>query len=153
MANTFTQIHIHTVFAVKHRAALIDPGWRDELFRYITGIIQGHGHKMLAIGGMPDHLHIFFGMRPTQSLSDLMQDVKACSSEWINNKKLVKGRFAWQSGFGAFSYAQSQVPRVIHYILNQEQHHTKKTFAQEYQQLLDKFEVSYDERYLFVSPI
>jgi REP element-mobilizing transposase RayT len=106
--------------------------WKDELYKYITGIIQRFKHKLLAINGMPDHLHIFFGIRPTQSLSDLMQDVKGNSSQWINDKKLVKARFEWQEGFGAFTYSKSQAPKVVAYVQNQEIHHRKQTFLDEY---------------------
>ncbi len=149
MANTYTQIHIQAVFAVQNRDCVIRKKWKDELCKYITGIIRNNNHKVLAINGMPDHIHIFFGMRPTQSLSDLMQDVKGDSSKWINDKGLVKGRFSWQEGYGAFSYSKSHVDRVINYVKNQEKHHRKKTFIEEYNELLDKFEVDYDERYIF----
>src|SRR6478752_4508131 len=128
MPNTYTQIHIHAVFAVKNRTGLIQKEWKDELYKYITGIIQNHKHKVLAINGMPDHLYILFGMRPTQSLSDLMQDVKGSSSKWINDKKFVKGHFEWQEGYGAFSYSKSHVTNVISYIENQETHHREQTF-------------------------
>jgi len=149
MANTYTQIHIQSIFAVKNRSSLIQTEWKDELHKYITGIIQQHDHKLLAINGMPDHLHVFFGMRPTQSLSDLMQDIKGSSSKWINERGFVRGRFEWQAGYGAFSYSKSQVPNVISYIENQEIHHQKKTFLKEYEEFLKNFEVDYDERYLF----
>ncbi len=149
MANTYTQIHIQSIFAVKNRSSLIQTEWKDELYKYITGIIQKHEHKLLAINGMPDHLHVFFGMRPAQSLSDLMQDIKGSSSKWINERGFVRGRFEWQAGYGAFSYSKSQVPNVISYIENQEIHHQKKTFLKEYVEFLKKFEVDYDERYLF----
>jgi putative transposase len=141
MANTYTQIHIQTVFTVQDRNCIIRKPWKNELFQYITGIIQNHGHKVLAINGMPDHVHIFFGMRPTQSLSDLMQDV--------NNKGFVKGHFSWQEGFGGFSYSKSHVDNVIDYIKAQEIHHHKKTFIEVYLEFLEKFEVPYDERYIF----
>jgi REP-associated tyrosine transposase len=153
MANTYTQIHIHTVFVVKTRKGLIHPEWKHELYKYITGIIQSASHRMLAINGMPDHVHMFFGMRPTQSLSDLIQLVKANSSRWVNEKRFVSSRFEWQEGYGGFSYSRSQIPRVIGYIRNQEAHHNKRTFRQEYIGLLDAFEIPYDERYLFKDPI
>ncbi len=149
MANTYTQIHIQAVFAVKKRTGLIQKEWKDELYKYITGIIQMHEHKLLAINGMPDHVHIFFGMRPTQSLSDLMQDVKGSSSKWINAKKFIKDKFEWQQGYGAFSYSKSQVSRVIKYVQNQEKHHHKTSFLEEYKTFLEKFEIDYDERYIF----
>lgn len=149
MANTYTQIHIQTVFSVQNRHCIIQKTWKDELFQYITGIIQNNGHKVLAINGMPDHVHILFGMRPTQSLSDLMQDIKGDSSRWINKKGFTPGRFSWQEGFGGFSYGKSQVNHVIDYIKNQEIHHHRKSFIEEYLEFLEKFEVSFDERYIF----
>lgn len=153
MANTYTQIHIQTVFAVKNRQSLIKPEWKDDLYKYITGIIQTHDHKMLQINGVSDHIHIFFGMRPTQSISDLMKQVKQDSSKWINNNRLVNGKFSWQSGFGALSYAKSDVPRIIKYIVNQEEHHKVKTLEQEYKLSLDEFEIDYDERFVLKSII
>ena len=132
MANTFTQIHIHAVFAVQNRQSLIKALWKDEMYKYITGIINNQGHKLLIINGMPDHLHLLFDMRPIQSLSDLMQDIKGSSSAWINKKKLIKTKFSWQEGYGAFSYSKSQLPQVIHYIDKQEEHHKKRTFIEEY---------------------
>jgi REP element-mobilizing transposase RayT len=152
MANTYTQIHIQAIFAVKKRTGLIQKEWKDELYKYITGIIQNHDHKLLAINGMPDHLHTFFGMRPTQSLSDLMQDIKQDSSGWINKRKFLKDKFEWQSGFGAFSYSKSQASRVIAYVQNQEIHHRKITFLEEYKKFLERFGVDYDERYIFKVP-
>jgi len=149
MANTFTQIHIQTVFAVQNRDCLITKIWSDELYKYISGIIRKQGHKLLAINGMPDHIHILFGMKPIQSLSDLLQDIKGDSSKWINDKKHVRGKFSWQEGYGAFSYGKSQLPQIIQYIENQEEHHKKKTFIEEYKSFLNDFEVDYDERYIF----
>lgn len=149
MPNTYTQIHIQAVFAVKYRLCVIGKDWKDELYKYITGIIQQNGHKLLIINGVEDHVHIFFGMRPTQSLSDLMQDIKANSSKWINDKKFVPSHFEWQSGFGAFSYSKSHILDVIRYIQNQETHHTKQTFLDEYRDLLNQFDIEYDERYIF----
>jgi putative transposase len=151
MANTYTQIHIHAVFVVRFREGVIGQEWKDELYKYITGIIHANGHKLLAINGVEDHVHVFFGLRPSQSLSDLMQDVKANSSKWINERKFVKGKFEWQSGYGAFSYSKSQIPDVIRYIERQEVHHRKQTFLEEYRDLLVKFGVEFDERYLFKS--
>jgi len=149
MANTYTQIHLQLVFAVKYRTGIINASWKDELFKYITGIIQNNKHKMVSINGMPDHIHVLIGLRPTQSISDLLQDIKASSSKWINEKKLVAGRFEWQEGYGAFSYGKSQVNDVISYIEKQEQHHMKKSFKDEYISFLQKFEIEYDERYIF----
>lgn len=149
MPNTYTQIHIHAVFAVKFRASAIKSIWKDELYKYITGIIQNQNHKLIAINGVADHIHILFGMRPVQSLSDLMQDIKSGSSKWINEKKFCNSKFEWQEGYGAFSYSKSQLKQVATYIENQEEHHRKQTFADEYKEFLDKFEVDYDERFLF----
>jgi putative transposase len=152
MANTYTQIHIHLVFAVKFRACLIHPSWKDELYRYITGVIQNNNNKLLIINGMPDHLHILVGIRPSQSLSELMQHIKANSSKWINEKGFLNGKFEWQEGYGAFSYSKSQIKDVIKYIENQEEHHRQKTFIEEYKELLDKFEIEFNEKYIFTEP-
>jgi REP element-mobilizing transposase RayT len=149
MANTYSQIHIHTVFTVQNRTSLINKDWQQRLYEYIIAIIQKHGHKVLSIGGMSDHVHILFGFRPTQSLSALMREVKRDTSEWINQNKFVKGRFTWQEGYGAFSYSKSQIPNVANYIENQEKHHSKRTFIEEYRKILDDFGVEYDERYIF----
>jgi putative transposase len=152
MANTYTQIHIQTVIAVRNRIALIQPNWEDRLYRYISGIIQNHEHKLLAINGMPDHVHIFFGMRPNQSISDLMRDVKSRSSQWINENKFTPGKFYWQEGYSAFSYAKAQVPNVIRYVRNQKNHHMKVNFQDEYIKLLKEFDINYDSKYLFKLP-
>ena len=152
MANTYTQVHLQLVFAPKYRAALIHTYWENDLYKYITGIIQNNKHKMIAINGMPDHLHLLIGFRTTQSMADLMQDVKAGSSKWINDNKYCNCRFEWQEGYGAFSYSKSQLPDVIRYIENQKEHHRKKTFLDEYKSFLEKFEVAYDERYIFHAP-
>ncbi|MBP6302651.1 MAG: IS200/IS605 family transposase [Bacteroidia bacterium] len=149
MPNTYTQIHIQFVFAVKFRHGLISSSWKDELYQYITGIVQNNKHKLICINGMPDHIHILIGVRPHQSISDLMQDVKGGSSKWINEKKFLKGKFEWQQGYGAFSYSKSHVKDVVHYIQNQERHHQKKTFLQEYVEFLEKFEVEYEESFIF----
>ena len=152
MPNTYTQIHIQAIFAVKRRVALIQPTWENRLYKYITGIIQKNEHKLLAINGMPDHVHVFFGMRPDQSLSDLMQDIKGSSSGWINENKFLKSHFEWQSGYGAFSYSKSEIPNVIAYIRNQKIHHGRVKFLDEYIQFLKDFEIDYDERYIFKEP-
>ena len=149
MANTYTQIHVQFVFAVKFRDGVIHSAWKNELFKYISGIIQNNKHKLIIINGMPDHIHILIGMRPTQSISDLMQDIKASSSKWINEKKFLRTRFEWQEGYGAFSYGKSQIQNVITYIENQELHHTNKTFKEEYIDFLKKFEVEFDDKYIF----
>ena len=149
MAGTYTQIHLHLVFAVQNRLSLIHSSWKDRLYEYITAIVQQHKHKMIIINGMPDHLHIVIGMRPSQSLSDLLQDIKGSSSKWINEHKLVAGKFAWQEGYGAFSYGKSQLPKLIDYVKNQEEHHKRKTFLDEYTSFLKAFEIEFDERYIF----
>jgi REP element-mobilizing transposase RayT len=149
MANTYTQIHIHAIFAVQNRHSLISKSWEQRLYQYITGIIQTHGHKLIAINGVPDHVHIFFGMRPTESLSDLMRDVKGDTSLWINEEKIVAGKFSWQEGYGAFSYSKSQISSVATYIENQELHHKKRTFMEEYTKILQDFGIEYNEKYIF----
>jgi putative transposase len=148
MANTFTQIYIQFVYAVQGRANIISKTWQEQLNKYTSGIIQNNGHKLLEIGGMPDHMHVFVGMKPTQSISDLMKDVKGSSSKWINENKLVKGKFSWQEGYGAFSYAHSQLDAVIDYIKKQEKHHRRKSFRQEYVEFLEKFKIDYDPKYI-----
>ncbi|MCR8561796.1 IS200/IS605 family transposase [Mucilaginibacter sp. BJC16-A38] len=152
MANTYTQIHIQCVIAVRYRQSLIQPEWKDQLQKYITGITQNYGHKMLAINNMPDHLHMFFGFRPNQSLSDLMRIVKSESTKWINDKQFTPAVFSWQEGYGAFSYSRSHVNKVTEYVLNQEEHHRHKTFLEEYEQFLKQFEIPYEERYIFKLP-
>ena len=149
MSNTYTQIHIHAVFAVQNRISLISKLWEERLYQYITGIIQHKNHKLLAINGMSDHVHILFGMRPTQSLSDLMQDIKGDSSRWINENRFVNGKFSWQEGFGGFSYSKSQISAVANYIEKQEEHHKTKTFIDEYRKILNDFGIDYDELYIF----
>ncbi len=152
MPNTYTQLHIQFVFAVKYRAALIQRTWQTRLHEYITGMFQKNEHKMLQINSMPDHVHIFIGMRPHQSISALLQNVKSESTKWINENNFCNSAFAWQEGFGAFSYSKSHVPDVIRYIQNQEAHHKKETFLDEYRHMLKAFEIEYDERYIFKEP-
>ncbi|MBK7252969.1 MAG: IS200/IS605 family transposase [Ignavibacteria bacterium] len=149
MANTYTQIHIQFIFAVKYRKGVILASWKDELYKYLTGIVQNNKHKMISINGMPDHIHLLAGIRPSQSISDLMQDIKGSSSKWINKMKFTKERFEWQEGYGAFSYGKSQVKNVISYIENQEKHHKRKSFKEEYLDFLKKFDVEFDDKYLF----
>lgn len=153
MPNSYTKLHIQFVFAVKHREALIHNEWKENLHQYITGIFQQNKHKMLQINSMADHIHIFIGMRPHQSISALVQNVKTESSKWIKAQKFCKGLFGWQDGYGAFSYSKSHVPDVIRYIQNQEIHHRKETFLDEYRKMLKLFEVDYDEQYIFKEPI
>ena len=149
MSNTYTQIHIQTVFAVKFREALISPEWSDRLYQYMASIVNDQGHKTLAIGGVANHVHLLFGFRPAQSLSSLMLRVKRETSEWINREHFTNFRFQWQNGYGAFSYSKSHVPNVIRYILNQEAHHAKRSFREEYLDMLRKNEVEFDERFIF----
>ena len=149
MSDTYTQIHIQAVFSVQNWECVIKKAWKDELFKYITGIIQNHGHKVLAINGMPDHIHIFFGMKPNQSISDLLQDIKGNSSKWINQTGYINTHFSWQEGYGAFSYSKSHVNRVIDYIKNQEIHHNIRTFTEEYLEFLKEHEIDFDGRYIF----
>ena len=149
MANTYTQIYLHVVFAVEGRQNLIAPEHNDELQKYITGIVTAQRQKLIAINNMPDHLHLLVGLRPDAALSDLVRDVKAGSSKFINEKRWMVGRFSWQEGFGAFSHARSQLDAVIRYIQNQQKHHAKKSFRDEYLELLEKFGVEYDQKYIF----
>ena len=149
MPNTFSQIYIQIVFAVKGRNSLIQAGWEEELYKYISGIIQKKEQKMLAINGMPDHIHFLIGMKPTCCLSDLVREVKKASNDLIKDKKLSPLPFSWQEGFGAFSYNHSHLDNVINYIMNQKEHHKKQTFKEEYIWLLDTLKIPYDEKYLF----
>ena len=149
MANTYTQIYLHIVFAVEGRQNLIAPEHNDELQKYITGIVAAQKQKLITINNLPDHLHLLVGLRPDAALSDLVRDVKAGSSKFINDKRWVIGRFSWQEGFGAFSHARSQLDTVIRYIQNQQKHHAKKSFRDEYVELLEKFGVEYDRKYIF----
>jgi REP element-mobilizing transposase RayT len=134
---------------VKFRECIIQKQWKDDLYKYISNIVQSNGHKLLQINGMPDHVHILIGYQPNQALSDLMKAVKQGSSHWINKKRLTRTKFRWQSGYAAFSHSSSQVQKVIQYIKNQESHHKKKTFTEEYTQFLKNWKVDYDKRYLF----
>lgn len=149
MAGTFHQVYIQIVFSVKGRENLVAGSWKDELYKYISGIITNKKQKSIIVNGMPDHVHVFLGLNPNMLLSDLVRDIKNNSSKFINEKGFLKGKFAWQEGYGAFSYAQSQVKQVYDYILNQESHHKKKSFRDEYMELLQKFEVDFEEKYLF----
>lgn len=153
MSNTYTQLYIQFVFAVKYRAALIDSSWKDELYKYMTGIIQNQKHKLLCINGMPDHVHILVGLHPSQSISALLQDIKGSSSKWINEKGFLKGKFEWQEGYGAFSYGKSDLKHVIRYIENQEEHHVLRSFREEFIKFLSELDIDYDERYVFKDPL
>ncbi len=149
MANTFSQIYIQTVFAVETRQSLIKPDFKEELYKYITGIVCNHGQKLIAINGVPDHLHILIGLKPAMALADLVREIKADSTNFVNERKFVHGRFNWQEGYGAFSYGHSQLNTVIRYIQNQEHHHQKQSFKNEYMALLRKFDIAFDDRYVF----
>ncbi len=149
MPGTFSQIYIQVVFAVKGRQNLISRNWSVRLHEYIAGTIRGLKQKPIIVNGMPDHIHVFIGLRPSMAISDLVRDIKANSTNFINENRLAHGKFCWQEGFGAFSYAHAQIQQVYNYILNQEEHHSRKTFKEEYLSLLEKFDVTYDEKYLF----
>jgi putative transposase len=149
MANTYTQIYIHSVFAVQLRQNIIPHDHAEELRKYMTGIVTNLGSKLIAINNMPDHFHLLIGLKPDISLSDLIGKVKSGSSGFINKQRWVAGRFEWQEGFGAFSYSRSQLDTVIAYIGNQQEHHRKKTFREEYRALLEEFGIEFDERYIF----
>jgi putative transposase len=149
MAGTFSQLYIQVVFAVKGRQSLILPQWEEQLYQYITGIIRAKGQKLLAINGMPDHIHIFMGIKPVCCLSDLVREIKKSSNEFIAQRGFTEKKFNWQEGFGAFSYSHSHIDRVIKYILRQKEHHQKSTFKKEYITLLQKFQITHDEKYLF----
>lgn len=149
MANTYSQLYIHIVFAVKARQNLISADWKEEVYKYITGIVTSKEQKLIAINGMPDHVHILIGLKPDKSISDLVRDIKANSSKFINDKNWINGKFEWQTGFGAFSYSHSQLTNVINYIRNQEEHHKTKTFKEEYIEFLKLFNVDFKNEYLF----
>jgi len=149
MANTYSQIYIQTVFAVDGRLSLIHNEFKEELYKYITGIVRNNKQKLIAINGMSDHVHILIGLKPAMALADLVRDIKAGSSDFINRKKWVRGKFSWQEGYGAFSYGHSQLDTVIRYIQNQEQHHRRRTFKDEYLTWLKKFEIPFEEKYIF----
>lgn len=149
MANTYSQIHIQVVFAVQGRHSLIAKRNKDELYKYISGITRNQGQKLIAINGMPDHVHILIGLQPDMALSNLVRDIKAASSKFVNQKGWVKGKFSWQEGFGAFSYGHSQLDSVVRYIQNQERHHSKQSFRSEYFALLRKFDIAFEDKYVF----
>ena len=149
MANTYTQIYIQVVFAVQGRQCLIRPDQKEEIYKYITGIVTNQGQKMLQINGVADHVHLLIGMKPNIALSDLVRDVKAGSSKFINEKRWIKGKFNWQEGFGAFSYGHSQLDQVIQYIRDQEKHHQQSSFKNEYLTLLRKFDIAFESKYVF----
>ncbi len=149
MAGTFSQIYIQAVFAVKGRENVLEKQWRDEVFKYMSGIIKAKSQKPIIVNGVGDHVHLFIGLKPVMALSDLIWDVKNNTSNFINEKKLVLGKFSWQEGYGAFSYSHSQINDVYQHIQNQEEHHKKRSFKEEYLTLLQDFDVPHDERHLF----
>ena len=149
MPNTYSQIYLQFVFAVKHRQSLIPKEHKEELHKYITGIVQNRKAKMIAVHCMPDHAHLFVGFKPVMSISDFVKEVKVASNEFINEKPWMKQKFNWQEGYGVFSYGHSQIDAVAKYVLNQEVHHQTKTFREEYLEFLQKFVIPYDEKYLF----
>jgi putative transposase len=149
MANTYTQLYIQLVFATKDREHLIPKQWKEQVQQYMTQVIQKRKHKLLAINCMPDHTHIFIGQNPAHSLSDLVEQTKIATTKFIKKQPWMRFDFAWQKGFGAFSYSRSHIDRVVKYVHNQEEHHRKRTFREEYLDMLNKFEVEYDEKYVF----
>ncbi len=149
MPNTYSKLHAQIIFAVKGRSNFIQNDWRDEVYKYMSGIVDGKSQKLYSIGGMPDHIHLLIGYQPSISISDLVRDIKSNSSAFVNRKKVVDNKFQWQSGFGAFSYGQSQVSDVIRYIDNQQEHHKHRTFKEEYIQFLTNFKIEYNSDYLF----
>jgi putative transposase len=153
MPNTYSQIHLHCVFATKFRASLIQPAWKDRLAAYMTGIIQNKGHKMLCINSMPDHIHFLFGFRPHDCPSTMIGIVKKESAIWVNDEGLCKSKFQWQEGFGLFAHSKQEIPRIATYIERQQEHHSKISFLDEYRHLLKEFDIEYDERYIFRSPV
>ena len=148
-SGTFSQIYIQIVFAVKGRHSLIKPEWEEELYKYITGIVKNKGQKMLAINGIPDHIHIFIGMKPSCRLSDLVREIKKSSNTFIKDKHFTRYKFEWQEGYGAFSYSHSALDNVVRYVNNQKEHHKKKTFKEEYKEFLEKFNIEFKDEYLF----
>jgi putative transposase len=149
MADVFSQIYIQTVFSVKHRQALIQPEWEEDLYKYTTGIIQNKGHKMLAIGGMPDHIHIFIGLKPAEALSDLVREIKKATNDFIHENRFSKFKFDWQAGYGAFSYSRTHREAVCKYILNQKEHHRQRTFEEEFLKMLADFEIEIGQKKMF----
>jgi REP element-mobilizing transposase RayT len=149
MANSYSQLYVQIVFAVKGRQNLISKKLKDEIYKYITGIITNQKQKLIVINGMPDHIHILVGIKPNISLSDLVRDIKSSSSKFINEQRWVNGKFEWQTGFGAFSYGHSQLSNVIKYIENQEEHHKKRTFKEEYIAFLKLFDIDFKDEYIF----
>ena len=149
MANTFSQLYVHVVFAVKGRSNCIDAKWKEKLYRYINGLINNKGQHLMMINGVADHVHLLIGLKPECNLSELIRDIKSNSSKWVNENRLVPGRFEWQTGFGAFSVGQLQVQRIVNYIKNQEEHHREKTFRDEYVEFLNSEGIQFNPKYIF----
>lgn len=149
MADTYTQLYVQLVFAVKHKANFIQQQWKEMLYQYITATVQNDRHKLLAINGMPDHIHLFVGLNPAVAIADLVKDIKRASNNWINDNQFIKSKFEWQGGYGAFSYGRSQISDVCNYIEQQEQHHLKKSFREEYLAFLKAFDIEFKNEYLF----
>lgn len=149
MANTYTQLYFHIVFAVKGRQNHISTKWKDELYKYISGIIANKDQKLFIINGIPNHIHLLIGTKPNCNLSDLVRDIKANSSKWINEKEFINGKFEWQTGFGAFTLGQRQIPTIVNYIKNQEEHHKVQTFKEEYIDFLKDYEIDFKHEYIF----
>lgn len=149
MSDTFSQIYIQIVFAVKHRQSLIHPEWEEDLRKYTTGIVQKKGHKMLAIGNMSDHVHLFIQLKPDMSVSELVREIKKSSTNWVNQSRLTKSKFQWQEGYGAFSYSKEDISAICNYVEHQKEHHRKISFKEEYVGLLNEFCIEYKEEYLF----
>ena len=149
MADVFSQLYVHIVFTPKYRHALIQPVWENRLHQYITGIVRERGHKVLAIGGMPDHIHLFVGLKPSESVSSLVREVKKASNAFIKENHLSKYSFSWQNGYGVFSHSHSNKQKVIEYVLRQKEHHQKRSFRQEYEALIDEFEIERGKKILF----
>ncbi|NQX81143.1 MAG: IS200/IS605 family transposase [Flavobacteriaceae bacterium] len=150
MANTYTQLYFHIVFAVKGRQNKISTNWKDELYKYISGIVSNQNQKLMIINGMPNHIHLLIGTKPNCNLSDLIRDVKTNSSKWIDQRKFMNGKFEWQTGFGAFTVSQSGISNVVEYIKNQEKHHAKKTFKEEYIEFLNAYHIDFKSEYIFI---
>lgn len=152
MPHTYSQLYVHIVFAVKYRQSLINPNWQTDLYKYISGIIEYNNHKLHIINGVSDHIHILVGLNPANSLSTLVEKIKSNSSKWINTQRLTFWKFQWQEGYGAFSYSKSQLPTVVNYIKNQENHHKKQSFNDEYLRILKDFDIDYNQKYVLKSP-
>ncbi len=147
--STYSKIYIQVIFAVRNRESLINESWEEHLYRYISGIINNKKQKLIAINGIPNHIHFFIGMKTDCCLSDLVREIKKSSNEFIKQNNFTKQKFNWQEGFGAFSYSESDIPNVISYIMNQKEHHKIKNFREEYIDLLDQHKIDYQEKYLF----